>query len=165
MGMVSASQYRDLFDRYLGMVSSWVQGERIRNRVTGEYEQPDEARMAEFERIVASADESRPDFRRQLIAAIGAFRVDHPGAEVDSAAIFPDLFRRLREHYFEERKREISRSKDNLLRYLAGETAGLDERARRDVERTLGTLRQRYGYCEHCAKEAVLFLLRRRYQA
>jgi predicted Ser/Thr protein kinase len=164
MGMVSAAQYRELFDRYLAMVSSWVKGERIRNKVTGEYEPPDEARMTEFERIVTSADESRPDFRRSLIAAVGAFRVDHPGAEVDTAAIFPDLFRKLREHYFEERKREISRSKDQLLRYVSGEAAQLDDRARRDVERTLTTLRDRYGYCEHCARDAVLFLLRRRYE-
>jgi hypothetical protein len=32
------------------------------------------------------------------------------------------------------------------------------------VERTLTTLRDRYGYCEHCARDAVLFLLRRRYE-
>jgi predicted Ser/Thr protein kinase len=165
MGMVSASQYRELFDRYLAMVSSWVKGERIRNRVTGEYEPPDENRMAEFERIVTSSEENRSEFRRSLIAAVGAFRVDHPGAEVDTAAIFPDLFRRLREHYFEERKREISRGKEHLLKYIAGDAAGLDDRARRDVERTLATLRERYGYCEHCGRDAVFFLLRRRYEA
>jgi predicted Ser/Thr protein kinase len=165
MGMVSESQYRELFDRYLSMVSSWVKGERIRNRVTGASEPPDEGRMKEFERIVTSAQENRDDFRRSLIAAVGAFRVDHPGAEVDSAVIFPDLFRRLREHYFEERKREISRSKDHLLRYISGELGQLDDRARRDVERTLATLRERYGYCEHCGRDAVLFLLRRRYEA
>jgi predicted Ser/Thr protein kinase len=165
MGMVSESQYRELFDRYLSMVSSWVKGERIRNRVTGASEPPDEGRMKEFERIVTSAQENRDDFRRSLIAAVGAFRVDHPGAEVDSAAIFPDLFRRLREHYFEERKREISRSKDHLLRYISGELGQLDDRARRDVERTLATLRERYGYCEHCGRDAVLYLLRRRYEA
>jgi predicted Ser/Thr protein kinase len=164
MGMVSESQYRELFDRYLTMVSSWVKGERIRNRVTGASEPPDEGRMTEFERIVTSAQENREEFRRSLIAAVGAFRVDHPGAEVDSAAIFPDLFRRLRDHYFEERKREISRSKDHLLRYISGESGQLDDRARRDVERTLATLRERYGYCEHCARDAVLFLLRRRYE-
>ncbi len=164
MGMVSESQYQELFDRYLSMVSSWVKGERIRNRVTGASEPPDEGRMAEFERIVTSAHENREDFRRSLIAAVGAFRVDHPGDEVDSAAIFPDLFRRLREHYFEERKREISRSKDHLLRYLSGDLGQLDDRARREVERTLKTLRDRYRYCEACARDAVLFLLQRRYE-
>ena len=35
--------------------------------------------------------------------------------------------------------------------------------ARRRLEDTLGTLRTRYGYCDHCAQDAIRFLLRRRY--
>jgi len=165
MGMVSASQYREHFDRYLTLISSWVKGERIRNRVTGEYEQPDEARMADFERIVAAPEEGRAEFRRSLIAAVGAHRVDHPdSAEIDVAAIFPEHFRRLRDHYYQERKAELARNKENLLRHLTGEGGPLDERVRREVEQTLGTMQERYGYCPDCAREAVLFLLRRRYQ-
>jgi hypothetical protein len=29
---------------------------------------------------------------------------------------------------------------------------------------TLNTLKSRFGYCEHCAKDAVLALVRKRYQ-
>ncbi len=50
-----------------------------------------------------------------------------------------------------------------MLKYLSGEQASLDDRARRHVEQTLATLRGRYGYCEHCAQDAVLFLMKRRY--
>jgi predicted Ser/Thr protein kinase len=165
MGMVSEAQYQELFDRYVALVSSWVRGERVRNRVTGAMEQPDEARMAELERIVMQRDEKPEAFRRSLIASIGAFRVDHPGTEgIDTAAIFPDLFKRLRDHYFDERRRELQHNKENVLRYLSDDRGSLDERARRHVENTLVTLRERYGYCAHCAQDAVLFLLRRRYQ-
>jgi len=165
MGMVSAAQYREHFDRYLALISSWVKGERIRNRVTGEYEQPDEGRMADFERIVAAPQEGRAEFRRSLIAAVGAYRVDHPdSAELDVAAIFPDFFRRLRDHYYQERRRELARNKENLLRHLTGEGGPLDDKDRRDVELTLKTMQERYGYCPECAKEAVLFLLRQRYK-
>jgi predicted Ser/Thr protein kinase len=165
MGMVSAAQYRELFERYVALVSSWVKGEKVRNRVTGEMEQPDEGRMAEFERIVMPADESRAEFRRSLISTIGAYRVDHPGSvEIDTPAIFPDLMKRLRDHSYDERKRELDRAKGQLLRFLAGEGAQLEERARRDAERGLATLRERHGYCEQCAKDAVLFLLRNRYR-
>jgi serine protein kinase len=31
------------------------------------------------------------------------------------------------------------------------------------VEQTLETMKARYGYCEHCAKDAILFLRRQRY--
>jgi serine protein kinase len=165
MGFVSEAQYRELFVRYVTLVSHWVKGEKVRNVVTGEYEPADEQRMAEVEKIVMPPGEDRRNFRRGLISAIGAFRLDHPdAAEIDYVAIFPDLFRRLRDHYFEERKRQLRRSREDVLRYLSDERGALDEKARARVEGTLRTLRERYGYCEHCAQDAVLFLLRRRYE-
>jgi len=164
MGMVTEGQYRELFGRYLTLVSSWTKGERLKNRITGAYEKPDEERMVEFERIVMGEEDDRESFRRSVISAIGAFRLDHPDAkEIDTPAIFPDLFRRLREHYYEERKRQLKQNKQNVLRYLSDERGQLDEKARRHVEQTLATLRERYGYCEHCAQDAVMYLLRRRY--
>ncbi len=163
MGMVTEGQYRDLFGRYLSLVSSWTKGERVRNRITGEYDRPDEERMVEFERIVMPRDEDRRTFRRSIISAVGAYRLDHPDVEIDTTAIFPDLFRRLRDHYYEERKRQLKHNKENVLRYLSDERASLDEKGKHDVEATLATLRERYGYCEHCAQDAVLFLLKRRY--
>jgi serine protein kinase len=166
MGFVSESQYRELFVRYVTLVSHWVKGEKLKNPVTGEYEAPDEQRMVEVEKIVMPTGEDRKNFRRSLISAIGAFRLDHPdGAEIEYVAIFPDLFRRLRDHYFEERKRQLRKSREDVLRYLSDERGSLDEKARLRVEGALNTLRERYGYCEHCAKDAVLFLLRRRYEA
>lgn len=165
MGFVSESQYRELFVRYVTIVSHWVKGEKLRNALTGEYEPPDEQRMAEVEKIVMPPGEDRKNFRRGLISAIGAFRLDHPdAAEIDYVAIFPDLFRRLRDHYFEERKRQLRRSREDVLRYLSDERGSLDEKARARVEDTLRTLRVRYGYCEQCAQDAVLFLMRRRYE-
>jgi predicted Ser/Thr protein kinase len=165
MGLVSEAQYRELFARYVTLVSHWVKGERLRNPVTGEYEPADEQRMAEMEKIVMPPGDDRRDFRRSLIAAVGAFRLDHPdGAAIDWVAIFPDLFRRLRDHTYEERKRQLRRSREDVLHYLSDERGALDERASRRVEETLLNLRERYGYCEACAKDAVLFLLRRRYE-
>ncbi len=164
MGLVSDGQYRELFGRYVTLVSHWVKGERLRNPHTGEREAPDEHRMAELEKIVMPSGHDRRDFRRGLISAIGAFRLDHPDdAPIDYVAIFPDLFRRLRDHYFEERRRQLRRSREDVLRYLSDDRGALDEKARRRVEETLQNLRDRYGYCEACAQDAVLFLLRRRY--
>ncbi len=164
MGLVSEAQYLELFQRYVMLVSHWVKGERVQNRVTGELAPPDEGRMVEMERIVMPSGEDRGAFRRGLISAVGAYRLDHPDSkEIDYGAIFPDLFRRLRDHTYEERKRQLYRSKEHLLRYLSEDRTGLDDKARRQVEATLGNLRSRYGYCESCAQDAILFLMRRRY--
>jgi serine protein kinase len=165
MGLVPESQYRDLFGRYVTMVSHWVKGEKLQDRVTGVYAPPDEARMVEFEKIVMPTGDDRGNYRRGLISAVGAYRLDHPDAkEIDYLAIFPDLFRRLREHYFEERRRQLRRSREDVLRYLSDEREHLDPKAKRQVEETLRAMRERYGYCEHCAQDAILFLMRRRYE-
>ena len=120
--------------------------------------------MVEFEHIIMGDEDDRGSFRRSIISAIGAFRLDHPEAkDIDTQAIFPDLFRRLREHYYEERKRQLKINKENVLRYLSDDRSQLDDKARRHVEQTLGTLRERYGYCEHCAQDAVMYFMRRRY--
>ena len=166
MGLVSEAQYRELFVRYVTLVSHWVKGERLKNAVTGEYEAADEQRMAELEKIVMPAGQDLREFRRGLISAIGAFRLDHPdAAPIDYAAIFPDLFRRLRDQSHEERKRQLRRSREDVLRYLSDERSGLDDRARGRVEETLRAMRERYGYCPHCAQHALLFLMRSRYEA
>jgi serine protein kinase len=163
MGLVSEGQYRELVERYVQHVSHWVRGEKMRNRVTGEMERPDEQRMAELEAIVMPRGEDAGEYRRGLISTIGAHRLDNPDAEMDFARIFPDMFKRLRDHYFEERKRVLRKNKENVLKYLSEERGTLTQREQAQVESTLETMAERYGYCEHCAKDAILFLMKKRY--
>ncbi|ATB38497.1 serine protein kinase PrkA [Cystobacter fuscus] len=164
MGLVSEGQYRELVERYVYNVSHWVKGEKIRNRHTGAMERVDEQRMAEMEAIVMPKGEDPGEFRRGLISQIGAHKLDHPDdAEMDYPRIFPDLFRRLRDHYFEERKRVLRRNKENVLKYLSEDRGTLSAREQAQVESTLKTMSERYGYCEHCAKDAILFLMKKRY--
>jgi serine protein kinase len=163
MGLVSEGQYRELVERYVQHVSHWVRGEKMRNRVTGEMERPDEQRMAELEAIVMPKGEDAGEFRRQLISAIGAHRLDNPDAEMDFSRIFPDMFKRLRDHYFEERKRVLRKNKENVLKYLSEERSTLSPREQTQVESTLKAMAEKYGYCEHCAKDAILFLMKKRY--
>jgi predicted Ser/Thr protein kinase len=163
MGLISEQQYRELFERYLQHVSHWLKGERMLNRMTGEMERPDEARMAEMESIVMPKGEDSGEFRRGLIAQIGAHKLDHPDVEMDYARIFPDLFRRLRAHFFEERKRVLRKNKENILKYLSDERSSLSAKEAAQVESTLKVMVTKYRYCENCAKDAIVFLMRKRY--
>ena len=165
MGLVSEAQYRDLFEKYVFHVSHWVKGEKIRNRITGEMERPDEGRMAEMEGIVMPKGEDAGEFRRGLISSIGAHRLDNPEGEMDYARIFPDVFKRLRAHFFEERKKALRRNTENILKYLSEDRGQLLQKEQQNVEAALLAMRQRYGYCEHCAKDAIVFLMRKRYSA
>jgi predicted Ser/Thr protein kinase len=163
MGLVSEKQYRELFERYVQHVLAWTRGERIRNKITGESERPDEEMMAQTEAIVMTGGEERREFRRALIAAIGAHRIDHPDGDIDYSQIFPDLFRRLRDHFFDERKRTLRRNSEKMLRYLGDERSLLNAKEIGQVESTLTSMKDRFGYCDYCAKDAVLLLLTKRY--
>ncbi len=163
MGLVSEAQYRDLFERYLQHISHWLKGEKMRNRLTGELERPDEARMEEMEAIVMPKGEDSGEFRRGLISQIGAHKLDNPEVEMDYPRIFPDLFKHLRGHFFEERKRVLRKNKENVLKYLSDDRPSLTPKEAAQVETTLKSMSSRYGYCDNCAKDAILFLMRKRY--
>jgi predicted Ser/Thr protein kinase len=95
---------------------------------------------------------------------VGAHRLDNPDGQIEYPRIFPDVFRRLRDHFYEERKRILKRNRENVLRFLSpDERATLSAKERTQVEDTLKTMASRYGYCEHCAKDAILFVMRERY--
>jgi predicted Ser/Thr protein kinase len=163
MGLVSERQYRDLFERYIHNVVAWTRGERVRNKVSGEFERPDEEVMAQTEAIVMAGGEERREFRRALISAIGAHRLDHPEGEIDYSQIFPDLFRRLRDHFFDERKRMLRKNTEKVLRFIGDEREQLLPREVEQVQTALNAMKTRYGYCENCAKDALVLLLSRRY--
>ena len=88
-GLVDDVQYADLFERYVQHVSVWVKKERIRNRATGDYEEPDEKTMREVERLIEVKGDVQ-DARRALISGIAAWAIDHPGQKVEAA---PPCFR------------------------------------------------------------------------
>jgi len=163
MGLISETQYKEMFERYILCVSHWVKGEKLRNRVTGEYERPSEAVMSEMEAVVMPPEENRAEFRRGLIAAVGAYKLDHPQEAVDYVRAFPELFRRLRDHYLDERKKTLRKNTERVLAYLAGDRKMLLPRDLVLVEDTLKAMRERHGYCDACAQEAILLLMKKRY--
>jgi hypothetical protein len=57
----------------------------------------------------------------------------------------------------------LRKNKENVLKYLSEERGSLTQREQTQVESTLKTMAEKYGYCEHCAKDAILFLMKQRY--
>ena len=163
MGLISEKQYRTMFERYVLHVLAWTRGERLRNPHTGEMERPDEEMMAQTESIVMAGSEDRREFRRGLISAVGAHRLEHTEGELDYSQIFPDIFRRLRDHFFDERKRTLRKNAEKVLRYLGDERALLSSREQQSVQETLRAMQEKYGYCENCAKDGIVLLLAKRY--
>lgn len=163
MGLVEEDQYEDLFARYMDHVSQSLKGEKVYNRITGSYTDPDQEFMAEIEETI-NIDEEPEDFRRSLISSIAAYTIDHPGESVNYRRIFPEIFEALQEAFFSERQKQVRRIKENLITYFEGDLQSLSSSELTTVKITLKNLKEHYGYCDDSAREAVAFLLSNRYR-
>ena len=93
--------------------------------------------------------------------ATGAWALDNPGLRPDYERIFPRPIADLRESFFSERKRQIGNINQDLLVYLVDGPDGMNSESVTAVQTTLDTLKGRFGYCDKCAKDAVLALLKK----
>jgi predicted Ser/Thr protein kinase len=161
-GLVDDVQYAELFERYVQHVSVWVKRERIRNRVTGEYEEPDEKMMREVERLLDVKAEAS-DWRKGLISGIAAWAIDHPGQRVEGAMVFPQHMRRMREAIFNDRRPAVALLARDVVVLVRDEGTGLDKDRRRDAESVIERMIAKFGYCRSCAGDAASMLVRKRF--
>jgi len=162
MGLVEERRYIDQFERYASHVSYWVKREKVPNPITGRDDDPDEEMMGEIERVLDMSNR-REEFRREVIARIGAWSIDHPRQKPDYESIFPRPIAQLRESFFEDRKKQVRKINDDLLVLLTDGPAKMQPDAATAAQTTLGAMKSRFGYCDNCAKDAVLALIRKRY--
>lgn len=160
-GLVDEARYVDAFERYVLHVSAWLKGEKIRNRHTGKDEPSDEAMMRDTERTLGTTG-SADEFRKNLISGVAAWALDHPGEKVEYPRLFPRYVQRLKEAFFQDRRKQIVGIARDVMVLFTEEGAGLDAERRKHAETTVEGLKSRYGYCEHCARDAITALLKER---
>ncbi|MDP9149786.1 MAG: serine protein kinase PrkA [Myxococcota bacterium] len=161
-GLVQEEQYAGVFDRYVQHVSVWVKKERLYNRVTQRYEEPDEKAMGEVERLLDVKGDPT-DWRRQFISAIAAWSLDHVGQKIDAATVFPQHIRRMREAIFADRRQAVASLARDIVLLIREDGVGLDGERRRDADGTIERLVARFGYCRDCAADAASLLVRKRF--
>ena len=161
-GLVEDQQYDDLFEKYVQHVSVWVKKERIRNRVTGEYEEPDEGMMREVERLLDMKGGAE-DSRKQMISAIAAWAIDHPGQKVEAALVFPQYLRRLRDAIFADKRTDVAKIARDIVVLIRDQGSGLDSHRARAARAALDGLASRFNYCDACGVDLASMLLRKRY--
>jgi predicted Ser/Thr protein kinase len=161
-GLVADTQYDELFEKYVQHVSVWVKKERIRNKITGEYEEPDEGMMREVERLLDVKGDVQ-EARKQMISGIAAWAIDHPGQKVEGKNVFPQFLRRLRDAIFADKRVEVARQARDIVVLVRDEGTGLDDTRRREVREVIAQLEKRSGYCDNCAADMASMLVRKRY--
>jgi predicted Ser/Thr protein kinase len=161
-GLVDEASYNDLFNRYVTHVSFWVKGEKLRNPVTSQYEEPDERLMREVEGLLGAPERSQ-EFRHGLISTIAAWVIDHPDEPVDNTRVFAGYLRRIREAAFAERRSSVARLCHDIVVLLREEGAGLDENRKNAARRALSELESKFGYKDESAADAAAALVRERF--
>lgn len=160
-GLVDEAQYGELFERYVQHVSVWVKKERVRNKLTGAYEEPDEKLMKEVERLLdIKGDPS--ESRASMLSAIAAWAIDHPGSRVDPGIVFPHYLKRMRDAIFSEKRVLVAQRARDIVLFVREDKQGLDEARKRDARATLDRMVSMFGYCDECAADAASTVLRRR---
>lgn len=161
-GLVDESRYAELFDRYVTNVSFWVKKEKLRNPITGQYEDPDPRLMGEVEALIGAAGQAEEQ-RHALINSIAAWVIDHPDEPIDHQRIFSSQLRRLRQAVFGERRVAVARLCRDVMVLLRDEGAGLDAAQRVAAQKTIDQLARRFGYLNTSTADAAAVLVVERF--
>ena len=65
-----------LCSNYIDNIKAYTQREKVRNRFTGQYEEPDERLMRSIEEKIDIPESRKDDFRREIMNYIGALAID-----------------------------------------------------------------------------------------
>jgi len=161
-GLVDEARYNELFARYVTHVSFWVKGEKFRNPLTGQHEDPDERLMREVESLLGAPERSQ-EFRHGVIGTIAAWAIDHPDEPIDNNQVFAGYLRRIREAAFAERRVAVARLCHDMVVLLRDDGAGLDDARKLAARRAVDELASRFGYRDESAADAAAALVRERF--
>jgi len=136
-----------LCGNYIDNVKAYTQREKVKNKFTGQYEEPDERLMRSVEEKIDIADSRKDDFRREIMNYIGALSIDGKIFDFKSNE---RLFKALQLKLFEDQKDSIK------LTSLVSNVVDKDTQQKIDVVK--GRLIRDYGYDEESATDVLNFV-------
>lgn len=163
MGLTNDASYLELFSRYVLNVSHWVKHEKLRDPASGQVRDPDESLMADIERVLMTPGDRKEDFRKSVISTIGARALDNPSEAPNYSDIFKTQIHKLREDFYASRKKVLRKINENFVKYTSDDVKGLDAKEVEQSQKMLDRLVNTAGYCRHCARDTVIYLLKKRY--
>jgi serine protein kinase len=136
-----------LCGNYIDNVKAYTQKERVKNRFTGQSEEPDERLMRSIEEKIDIPDSRKDDFRREIMNYIGALSID--GKRFDYKTN-ERLCKALELKLFEDQKDSIK------LTSLVSNVVDAETQQKIDVVK--GRLIHNYGYDEESATDVLNFV-------
>ncbi|MBM3999834.1 MAG: serine protein kinase [Planctomycetes bacterium] len=132
---------------YIDNVKAYTQRERVRNKFTGQYEEPDERLMRSIEEKIDIPESRKDDFRREMMNYIGALSID---GKIFDYRSNERLYKALQLKLFEDQKDSIK------LTSLVSNVVDKDTQAKIDVVK--GRLIRDHGYDEESATDVLNFV-------
>ncbi|MCK6527732.1 serine protein kinase [Myxococcota bacterium] len=132
---------------YIDNVKAYTQKERVRNKFTGQYEEPDERLMRSIEDKIDIPESRKDDFRREIMNYIGALAVE---GKQFAYRTNERLHRALELKLFEDQKDSIK------LTSLVSNVMDKDTQEKIEVVKT--RLIKDYGYCTICAGDILNYV-------
>ncbi len=136
-----------LCGNYIDNVKAYTQREKVKNKFTGQYQEPDERLMRSIEEKIDIPESRKDDFRREIMNYIGALSID--GRKFDYKTN-ERLNKALELKLFEDQKDSIK------LTSLVSKVVDADTQAKIDVVK--GRLIRDYGYDDESATDVLNYV-------
>lgn len=132
---------------YIDNIKAYTQKEKVRNKYTGQDEEPDERLMRSIEEKIDIPESRKDDFRREIMNYIGALAVE--GKKFDYRTN-ERLHKALELKLFEDQKDTIK------LTSLVSSVVDKDTQEKIDVVKS--RLVKNYSYCDICATDVLNYV-------
>jgi serine protein kinase len=136
-----------LCSNYIDNVKAYTQREKVRNRYTGNYEEPDERLMRSVEEKIDIPEGRKDDFRREIMNYIGALAID--GKKFDYKTN-ERLQKALELKLFEDQK--------DTIKLTSLVSSVVDKATQEKIDVVKSRLIRNYGYCDICATDVLSFV-------
>src|SRR5438477_5264925 len=132
---------------YIDNIKAYTQKERVKNKYTGQDEEPDERLMRSIEEKIEIPESRKDDFRREIMNYIGALAIDGKKFEYNTNA---RLYRALELKLFEDQRDTIK------LKNLVSSVVDDETQAKIDVVKQ--RLIKQFGYNEQSATDVLNYV-------
>ncbi|MBA2113943.1 PrkA family serine protein kinase [Bremerella alba] len=132
---------------YIDNVKAYTQRERVKNKFTGQYEEPDDRLMRSIEEKIDIPDSRKDDFRREIMNYIGALSID--GKKFDYKTN-ERLYKALQLKLFEDQKDSIK------LTSLVSSV--IDQETQEKIDVVKQRLIRDHGYDDESATDVLSFV-------
>jgi serine protein kinase len=132
---------------YIDNIKAYTQKERVRNKYTGQDEEPDERLMRSIEEKIDIPENRKDDFRREIMNYIGALAVER---KTFNYRTNERLHKALELKLFEDQKDSIK------LTSLVSSVVDKETQEKIDVVKS--RLIKDYSYCDVCATDVLNYI-------